>query len=174
MSEKITFLRTPQYDNTEARRKITPSWLTWAWGMRGDDREKILKTYPEVEWEEVDTNGHFVYAIDYEAVNEVICSDEREEEEDFVMSYEEEDDPHEKLKLIPFSEEHCVRAVARPLFDELSDGSYQKIGETYGVKTPYAALISPIPLKEDAISEFLSVGDSIEDLWVRDLVKEVE
>ena len=134
--KNVAFLRTSDYDSSQARMRITPDWITWAWPVRNKDVEKFLDIYSYAEWVKVDVDGKYVYAVNYPAADRVICSGVRKEDDD--------------IQLVDFRAEHCVEITKIGYCDDYGDIP----GEYDDVKSPFAAIISPIPLKPEALELF--------------------
>ena len=158
--KNVAFLRTSDYDSSQARMRITPDWITWAWGVQNKDVEKFLGIYSYAEWVKVDVDGKYVYAVNYPAADRVICSGVRKEDDD--------------IQLVDFSAEHCVEITKIGYCDDYGDIP----GEYDDVESPFAAIISPFPLKPSALYYFydeekLNPG-IINEEWIKEVVMKEE
>jgi len=148
----VKFLRTPQYNNSQAVRRLTPKWVKWAWAIRDEDVKGFLEDYDDVEWEEVDVNGKYVYAIDFQKADQYVTgvSDEIPELEPF--------DP----------EKHCLQKTFITEFDEFGLTSEYRYWQN-----PYAVIISPIPLPPDALHDkWVRESDESDLTWLRGVFDE--
>jgi len=159
--KNVVFLRTSNYDSSQACMRITPDWITWAWPVRNKDVEKFLDIYSYAEWVKVDVDGKYVYAVNYPAADRVICSGVRKEDDD--------------IQLVDFdAAKHCIK-----IQKVMSCEDYTNIWtEEFDVKSPFAAIISPFPLKPSALYYFYDEEKRnpgiINEEWIKEVVMKEE
>jgi len=153
----IAFLRTSDYDSSQTRMRITPDWITWAWGVRNKDIEDFLEIYSDMEWVRVDVDGKYVYAVDYPTADRVICSGVCNLDDD--------------IQLVDFrAAKHCIKIQKVEYWDEYSDMPMER----FDVKNPFAAIISPVRLDPRTLYRFYGeerrCPGSVNTKWVREAV----
>ena len=154
--KNVVFLRTSDYDSSQARVRITPDWITWAWGVRNKDIEKFLDIYSDAEWVRVSVDGKYVYAVNYPAADRIICSGVCNLDDD--------------IQLVDFNAKHCVEIQKKAYYEEYTDVWM----EGFGVKNPFAAIISPVQLRPEALEliydeEKLYPGSANKD-WMKEVI----
>jgi len=139
----MKFLHARNYDNSKCKRRLTPKWLIWTWCLQEEDLKDFLEEYKDGKWEFIDVQGKYLYAVDFRSINKFVCGIS-----DFIPLIE------------PFkAEKHSINKV-------------WDVEEThYYFTNPYAVIVSPIPLRRDALRVFWEFRKFIDEEWIKDLVE---